>query len=31
MNKIIYKLNISGKQAIEHAFKYGIYSELTKE
>ena len=27
MNKIIYKLNISGKQAIEHAFKYGIYSE----
>mgnify|MGYP005610857369 FL=1 len=27
MNKIIYKLNISGKQAIEHAFKYGVYSE----
>ena len=27
MNKIIYKLNISGKQAIDHAFKYGIYSE----
>lgn len=27
MNNIIYKLNMSGKQAIEHAFKYGVYCE----
>lgn len=27
MSKIIYKLNVSGKQAIDHAMKYGVYCE----